>query len=139
MKFMGGEMKMELKEFADKLPKETIEKIVKIWLERKNFGKMDNFDAYGKCTGECGETIEIYLKINNGRIKKSSFYTEGCVAAVVCGSVLTQMIKGKGLKEAEKIRSIDIIDEIGGLPEEEIHCAVVAENALKEAIRSYSK
>ena len=132
----------EFKEFAEELPKEVVERIVKLWLERKNFGKPENYDAYGKSSGSCGETIEIFLKVNGDKIEDAKFFTKGCVTIVVCGSIVTELVKNKSLEEAMKIRSIDIIDEIGGLPEDELHCAIIAENALKEAIKSiksYSK
>ena len=129
----------EFKEFAEELPREVVEKIVKLWLERKNFGKPSNYDAYGKSSGSCGESIEIFLKVNGDKIEDAKFFTNGCVTIVVCGSVVTELVKNKSLEEAMKIRSIDIIDEIGGLPEDELHCAIIAENALKEAIKSYSK
>ncbi len=129
----------EFKEFAEELPREVVEKIVKLWLERKNFGKPSNYNAYGKSSGSCGESIEIFLKVNGNKIEDAKFFTKGCVTIVVCGSVVTELVKNKSLEEAMKIRSIDIVDEIGGLPEDELHCAIIAENALKEAIKSYSK
>ncbi|RLG53834.1 MAG: hypothetical protein DRN95_09180, partial [Candidatus Hydrothermarchaeota archaeon] len=58
----------EFKEFAEELPREIVEKIVKLWLERKNFGKPSNYDAYGKSSGSCGESIEIFLKVNGDKI-----------------------------------------------------------------------
>ncbi len=129
----------EFKEFAEELPREVVEKIVKLWLERKNFGKPSKYNAYGKSSGSCGESIEIFLKVNGDKIEDAKFFTKGCVTIVVCGSVVTELVKNKSLEEAMKIRSIDIVDEIGGLPEDELHCAIIAENALKEAIKSYSK
>ena len=132
----------ELKEFANELPKEVVERIVKLWLEKKNFGKLKDYDGYGKSTGSCGETIEIFLKINGNKIEDAKFFTDGCVTSVVCGSITAELAKNKSIEEVLKIRSIDIIDELGGLPEEEIHCAIIAENALKEAIssiKSYTK
>ncbi len=107
--------------------------------KRINVGKIKNPDAYFRFTGVCGDTMEIYLKIKSGVIIDAKFQTTGCTAARVSGSTLTKMIKGRRLKEAEKIRAETIIEHLGGLPPLKIHCACLAKTTLEKAIEQYRK
>ncbi|NIA03085.1 MAG: iron-sulfur cluster assembly scaffold protein [Nitrospirae bacterium] len=115
------------------------EKVVEEYNSPKNVGKMEKPDAYAILKGWCGDTMEIYLKMEHGIeheiVADISFMTDGCGATIACGSMLTSMVKGKSVDEIEAITEDDLIAVLDGLPEENLHCAHLAvitlENALK--------
>ena len=116
-------------------------KVMELFKNPKNIGEIKNADAVGKVGNPvCGDVMWIYLKIDKKRIiKDAKVKTFGCVAAIATSSVLTEMIKGKTLEEAEKITKQDVADTLGGLPKQKIHCSVLAVDALKKAIEDYKK
>jgi nitrogen fixation NifU-like protein len=100
----------------------------------KNLGRMAKPDAYGIVHGWCGDTMEIYLQLNEDRIKEATFTTDGCGPSVACGSMLTKMLTGMSLSEASEITPENLIAALDGLPEESVHCAELAVSTLQEAI-----
>ncbi len=104
-----------------------------------NFRNMKSPDALGKVKGSCGDTVKITLSIENDIIIDACFWTDGCGASIACGNMLTNMIKGKAMKEASAITSTKLIEILGGLPKEHKHCATLAVNTLHEAIKDYHK
>ena len=74
------------------------EKVIERWLEPQNTGKMDNPDGFARITGPCGDTIEISLKVRNNTIIDVKFMTDGCPATIACGSICTELAKGKSIK-----------------------------------------
>jgi nitrogen fixation NifU-like protein len=100
----------------------------------KNLGRMAGPDAYGIVHGWCGDTMEIYLQLNEDRIKEATFMTDGCGPSVACGSRLTTMVTGMSLDEASEITPENLIAALDGLPEESLHCAELAVSTLREAI-----
>ena len=113
------------------------EKVIELFLHPKNVGEINDADGYGKFTGPCGDTMEIYLKVKDNKIYDARFMTDGCGTTLACGSTVTSLSKGKSISEAMKTTSNDILNKLDGLPEESIHCSVLAETALKKAIRNY--
>ena len=103
----------------------------------RNVGDMEGADGYARVTGPCGDTMEIWLKVKDGTVANATFMTDGCGATIASGSMVTEMAKGKSVSEARKISRHDVLSALGGLPEESEHCARLAANALKEAIRDY--
>jgi len=103
----------------------------------RNVGDMADADGFAKVTGPCGDTMEIWLKVNNGTITEATFMTDGCGTSIASGSMITEMAKEKNIIEARKISQQDVLSALGGLPEESQHCALLAANTLKEAIRDY--
>jgi nitrogen fixation NifU-like protein len=99
-----------------------------------NLGVMDEFDGYGLVFGSCGDTMEIFLRLDGERIGKACFMTDGCGATVACGSMLTRMVQGKSPAEAAALEAAELILALDGLPPEHIHCATLAVNTLHEAI-----
>jgi len=99
-----------------------------------NMGVMDQFDGYGLVFGSCGDTMEIFMRLDGERIQEASFMTDGCGPTVACGSLLTRMVQGKSLAEAAAIEAAEVIIALDGLPPEHIHCATLAVNTLREAI-----
>ena len=103
----------------------------------RNVGDMENADGFGKVTGSCGDTMEIWLKVKGGTVAEATFLTDGCGSTIASGSMVTELIKGKSIPEAQKVTRQAILNALGGLPEESLHCALLAAETLKEAIRDY--
>jgi len=103
----------------------------------RNLGDMEDADGFAKLTGPCGDTIQIWLRINDDTITNATFTTDGCGNAIASCGMVTEMAKGKSVSEAQKISQQDILSILGGLPKEGEHCALLAANTLKEAIRDY--
>ncbi len=81
--------------------------------------------------------MEIWLKVKDGKIQEVTFWTDGCGANIATGSMVTELAKGKGIVEAQRITPQDVLNALGGLPEGNVHCAHQTTNTLKEAIRDY--
>ena len=81
--------------------------------------------------------MKIYMKIEDNIIKDVSFQTFGCAAAIATSSVATSMIKGKTVDEALKITNAEVVETLGGLPAQKLHCSVLAEEAIKAAVNDY--
>lgn len=100
-----------------------------------NFRRMAQTKTFAVVRGWCGDTMEIYLSSDeDGRILEATFMTDGCGPTVACGSMLTTMVAGKPLEQALQTTARDLIDALGGLPEESLHCAELAVNTLRAAI-----
>jgi nitrogen fixation NifU-like protein len=99
-----------------------------------NLGRMPEPDTHGLVHGWCGDTMEIYLRLNGTRIEEATFMTDGCGATLACGSMLTQMVAGISLEEANEIRPQDLLSALDGLPEENVHCAELAVSTLQNAL-----
>ncbi len=115
------------------------DKVIEEFYHLKNLGCMPEPDAHGVVHGWCGDTMEIYLRLNGDQIEQASFVTDGCGPTTACGSMLTTLIQGMSLEEAGRISSQDLIAALDGLPEESVHCAELAVNTLQEAIANYSQ
>lgn len=113
------------------------EKTIDHFLNPRNLGRINAPDGLGKVTGPNGNTMEIYLKIKDDKVINASFWTDGCGCSIASGSMVTELAKGKGVLETQKITQQDILDALGGLPEDDVHCALLAANTLKEAIKDY--
>jgi len=103
----------------------------------RNVGDMEDADGSAKVTGSCGDTMEIWFKVNNGTIANATFMTDGCGTSIASGSMVTELARGKSISEARRISQQDVLSALGGLPEESEHCALLAANTLKEAIKDY--
>lgn len=103
----------------------------------RNVGVMQDADGAARVTGPCGDTMEIGLKVNSGTITEINFMTDGCGTSIASGSMITELAKGKSIIEASKIEQDDVLNALGGLPDESKHCALLASNTLKEAIREH--
>lgn len=104
----------------------------------RNCASMENADGIGSYGDvDCGDSLKIFIKVNNDVIKDISFLVAGCVAAVASSSMTTELAKGKTIEEALKITDEDIATALGGLPESKIHCSVLGAKALRNAIKDY--
>ena len=99
--------------------------------------RLQNPDGYGKRTGECGDTVEMFLCIKNGRIQSVSFDTNGCINTNACANAVSHLTKGKTIEEGRKIIKEDVIDFLETLPEENYHCAELAVGAFYMALNNY--
>ncbi len=99
-----------------------------------NMGRMVDADAYGIIQGCCGDTMEIYLRLDAETIVEATFMTDGRESAVACGNMLTKMVKGRFLTAAGQIKPEELISALGGLPPAKTHCATLTVNTLAKAI-----
>ena len=107
------------------------------WLEPLYMGAMKNADAWGRVTGRCGDTMEIFLRFEADKVKEASFQTDGCGSSLICGSFAAEMSLGKTLEELVDITGDQILEVLGGLPEEDRHCAFLAAETVQEAFNHY--
>lgn len=114
-------------------------KVLELFRNPKNLGKMDDADAWAVAGNPmCGDMITFYLKVGEGEvIEKASFESYGCAANIATASILTEMVKGKTLKDAWNISWKQVSEEVGGLPSVKFHCGVLAVGAMRRAIRDY--
>ncbi len=116
------------------------EKVMDAFQNPKNVGEIENADGVGQVgNASCGDIMRISLKIEDGIIKDAKFKTFGCAAAVATSSTATDLIIGMTIEEAEKITNARVVEILEGLPPQKIHCSVLAEEAIKEAIADYKK
>ena len=115
-------------------------KLLEHFFHPKNMGKIKNPDGVGTAGNPiCGDILKLYIKVKNKIITDIKFETLGCAAAIAVSSVLTEMVKGKKIDEALKIKNEDIVKELGGVPPHKVHCSVLGAEALKTAIEDYKK
>tara|TARA_R110002051_G_scaffold65370_1_gene118628 strand:+ start:118 stop:495 length:378 start_codon:yes stop_codon:yes gene_type:complete len=118
------------------------DKVIDHYENPRNVGSMDK-DAPNVGTGvvgapECGDVMKLQIKVEDGVIIDAKFKTFGCGSAIASSSLATEWLKNKTLKEATEIRNTEIVKELA-LPPVKIHCSVLAEDAIKQAINNYSK
>lgn len=114
------------------------EKVIEVFNNPKNVGEIENPDGVGLVgNASCGDIMQIFLKIENDIIVDAKFKTFGCAAAIATSSTATEMIKGMHIDEALKITNKKVVECLGGLPSQKIHCSVLAEEAIQKAINDY--
>jgi len=112
------------------------EKAIDYYLKKVNVGVIEEVSPES-FTGLCGDSMQIFLKVENGVIKDAKFQAIGCAGAFASGSAVTEMVKGKTLEEAEKITEEDVVNALGSLPKPKFHCARLAVDALKKSLEKY--
>ena len=114
------------------------EKVMDHFENPRNVGKIENPDGYGKVgSPTCGDVMEIFLKIEDETIVDVKFRTFGCASAIATSSMSTEMIMGKKVEEALALTNKAVAQALDGLPPAKMHCSVLAEEAIKEAIENY--
>ena len=113
---------------------------IELYANNVNVGAIENADVALQYTGPCGDTCKIFLKINDQNvIEDAKFQYLGCPASAACGSIVTQISKGKTLRKAKRIPEEEVIEKLGGLPGDECHCATLVLTTLYNAIKKYEK
>ena len=140
-------MSSDFDQFADQLQtaifeemrRDYSEKVIDLFLNPRNLGKMDGADSHGRVRGSCGDTMEIFLKTKDDKIVDAKFITDGCGPSIVCGGTVTEVAKGQHIRDAFSINAEKILDELGGLPEADQHCAQLAADTLHDTVLNYFK
>ena len=114
------------------------EKVMDHFLHPHNVGVLEDADGVGEVGNpKCGDIMKIYLKIRDGRVADVKFETFGCGRAIASSSMATEMIKGKPLEDALTLTNKAVAEALDGLPAHKLHCSVLAEEAIKQAVRNY--
>ena len=104
----------------------------------RNVGSIENADGIGEVgNAKCGDIMKIYLKIENDIIQDVKFETFGCGSAIASSSMATEMIMGKSIHEALELTNAAVCEALDGLPAHKVHCSVLAEEAIKNALKDY--
>ena len=114
------------------------EKVMDHFRNPRNVGSIENADGIGEVgNAKCGDIMKIYLKIDDEKISDVKFETFGCGSAIASSSMATEMIKGKNLSEVMKITNKAVTEALDGLPAHKLHCSVLAEEAIRAAVKDY--
>lgn len=114
------------------------EKVMDHFQNPRNAGKMDDADGVGEVGNvKCGDIMKIYLKVEDGIITDVKFNTFGCGSAIATSSMATEMIMGKRIEDALELSNQAVVEALDGLPPAKVHCSVLAERAVRAAIRDY--
>ena len=135
-----------IKKYARKLQEKIMEQIKKRysqtvidhWQNPRNFRRIENPDGYARVKGPCGDTMEMFIKIKEGTISECAFQTDGCGTAIACGSIATEIARDKSFTQAlASVSSDEILEKLGGLPEEDEHCAHLAAETIIRALADF--
>lgn len=114
------------------------EKVMDHFMNPRNVGVIEDADGVGEVgNAKCGDIMKIYLKIENDIIKDVKFETFGCGSAIASSSMATEMILGQPLSKAMELTNKAVAEALDGLPAHKLHCSVLAEEAIKAAIKDY--
>lgn len=114
------------------------EKVMDHFMHPRNVGEIEGANAVGQVgNAKCGDIMKIYLKIDNDVISDVKFETFGCGSAIASSSMATEMIKGKPVSEALQLTNKAVAEALDGLPAHKLHCSVLAEEAIKSALKDY--
>jgi len=103
----------------------------------KRFGPMRDANGYAKLTGSCGDTVEIWLRIDGGRIRKGSFMNDGCGWSKQCCNMAVELAEGLKPEEIETLTPERVLEAAGNVPQEYQHCATLAVDAIRLAVENY--
>jgi len=113
------------------------EKVIEYFENKVNMGRMENADWVSEHTGSCGDTLQIYLKINNVVIEDAKFLYLGCPGVGASASAITNMVKNKTIEDAKKITEKNVLENLGGLPESKLDCVKLTVTAMRRTIAEY--
>ena len=114
------------------------EKVMDHFKNPRNVGEIENPSGVGQVgNAKCGDIMKIYLQVEDNIIVDVKFETFGCGSAIASSSMATEMIKGKTIEEALALSNRDVVTALDGLPTHKVHCSVLAEEAIKSAVKDY--
>ena len=114
------------------------EKVMDHFQNPRNVGKMDDADGIGEVgNAKCGDIMRMYIKVKDNIITDVKFNTFGCGSAIATSSIATEMIKGKPIEDALGLTNQAVVEALDGLPAYKLHCSVLAEEAVKAAVKDY--
>jgi nitrogen fixation NifU-like protein len=129
------ELQNQILEHARKRYSETV---IDYWQNPRNMMAMETPDGYAKTKGTCGDSMEMFIKMKNDTIEECTYQTDGCGTTIACGSMATELACGKDMMEAlAKVSADEILKGLGGLPEEDVHCAQLAAETLRRALADH--
>lgn len=114
------------------------EKVMDHFKNPRNVGEIPDADGIGEVgNAKCGDIMRMYIKVKDGIITDVKFMTFGCGSAIATSSMATELIKGKPIEEAVELSNKAVVEALDGLPAHKIHCSVLAEEAIKAAVKDY--
>ena len=114
------------------------DKVMDHFRNPRNLGKLDDADGIGEVgNAKCGDIMRMYIKVDDGIITDVKFNTFGCGSAIATSSMATELIKGKPVEEALELSNRAVVEALDGLPTHKIHCSVLAEEAVRAAVKDY--
>ncbi len=114
------------------------EKVMDHFRNPRNVGEMEDADGIGEVgNAKCGDIMRMYIKVKDNIITDVKFMTFGCGSAIATSSIATEMIKGQPIEKALELSNKAVVEALGGLPAHKIHCSVLAEEAVKAAVKDY--
>ncbi len=114
------------------------EKVMDHFRNPRNVGEIENADGIGEVgNAKCGDIMRVYIKVKDGIISDVKFMTFGCGSAIATSSMATELIKGKPIEQALELTNQAVVEALGGLPAYKLHCSVLAEEAVKAAVKDY--
>ena len=114
------------------------DKVMDHFQNPRNVGKMDDADGVGEVgNAKCGDIMKMYIKVKDGIITDVKFNTFGCGSAIATSSMATELIKGKKVEDALELSNKAVVEALDGLPAHKIHCSVLAEEAVRAAVKDY--
>ena len=114
------------------------DKVMDHFQNPRNVGKLDDADGVGEVgNAKCGDIMRMYIKVRDGVIVDYKFNTFGCGSAIATSSMATELIKGKPVEEALELSNKAVVEALDGLPAYKLHCSVLAEEAVKAAVKDY--
>jgi len=114
------------------------DRAIEYYLEKKNMGSLADADQVSELTGHCGDTMKVYLKVKDGRVEDVRYQVLGCPGAIASAMAAVELVRGKTLEEAKRLRDADIFKEIVDLPDQKQHCIRLSVKALHKAIEDYA-
>ena len=118
----------------DEARKTFSETVIEHFMRPQNVGEVEEAHGRARFKGPCGDTMIFSLRLDGDRIEEIKFITDGCGPTIACGSVLTEMVRGKTVEEAEKLTDQELLTRLGGLPDSHRHCATLAITTLRMAL-----
>jgi nitrogen fixation NifU-like protein len=109
------------------------------WRHPRHQGRMGDFDACGRVKGQCGDTMEIYLKFQEGCVADASYWTDGCASSDIAASFAVELVLGRDVDALTDINGDAVLDAVGRMPDEDRHCADLAAATVQQALHNYMR